>query len=249
MSFDWLGTFTGSQFERLAAYARAQVQLIDARIAHLKAEQARVGNLLFAFDAGGVPTGIAHDPPQTYCGKLFGAYEVMGGDALYDLQVRSSAQPVYKLAGDETQEGQLMSNGEVIGTPGLADAESAELIRQARSWMADTLGYRRDALERKIRRMVDYAEQLQEEIDTLTLMKAGVTVDGSLEYTLQGVQSLITDRNYMAASNDSAHPDPHGKLAKAPFASYMPGGAGEGADADSYERTLDGPVVPTTKGT
>lgn len=244
MSFEFLGTFTSSQFARFAAFVRAQTTLVDGRIAHLKAERARIGNLAFAYDSGGVPTGLASDPPSTYCGKLFATYEALGGDAYYDLQVRSTSQPVFRLVGDETKQPQRMSNGEVIGTEGLSDAESAELVRQARDWTYDVLEYRRNALERKVRRAIDYAEQLQAEIAQLTTIKADATVSGALEFILTGVQQLISSRNYMAASNDAAKADPHGKLAYAPFAAYMPGGGGQGAVAEDFERTLDGPVVP-----
>jgi len=247
MAFDFLGTFTKSQFDRFAVWAKNQVSLIDARIAHLTAEKARIGNLAFAFDAGGIPTNIHGDFPTTYCGKLFAAYEALGGDAFYDLQVRNQGQPVFRVAGDEATESQLMSNGEVLGTAGLSDAESAEMVRQMRVWMAETTAYRRDALERKIKRALDYADQLQTEIDLLTTMKADATTGGSLSATIQDVTGLITDRQYMAASNDSKTPDPHGKMAKAPFAAYMPGGGGKGVQADSYERTLDGPVTPSTE--
>ena len=58
-------------FDRFAAYARAQVALIDARIAHLKAEQARIGNLAFAYDQAGSPKAAKGDDPETYCGQCF----------------------------------------------------------------------------------------------------------------------------------------------------------------------------------
>lgn len=247
MAFEFKGTFTKSQFDRFATWIRAQSTLIDGRIAHLKAEQARVGNLAFAFDSGGIPTGMASDPPQTYAGKLFGVYEALGGDAFYDLQVRSMGQAVFKLTGDETKQPQLMSNGEVMGTPGLSDAESAELVEQSRAWVNETLAYRRDALERKVRRAIDYSDQLEAEINQLQLMKAEATVGGALEFLLAGITNLLGDRQYMAASNDATKPDPHGKAAYAPFAAYMPGP--DRTEVSDYERTLDGPTVPQGSGT
>lgn len=242
MPFEFLGTFTKSQFDRFAGFVRDQTSLIDGRLVHLKAEKARIGNLAFAFDAGGVPTHVTSDAPTTYVGRLFGVYEALGGDAFFDLQVRSTSQPVFKLKGDEVKNSQVMSNGEVIGTPGLSDAESALLMQQARSWVSDTLSYRRDALERKIRRAIDYADQLQAEINQLQALKAEATVSGALEFVLGGIQQLLSDRQYMAASNDGTKPDPHGKLAYAPFAAYMPGP--KRAPGDDFERTLDGPSVP-----
>jgi len=243
MSFDFLGTFTGTQFNRFSAYLRDQVGLIDERILHLEAERERVGNLGFAYDDGGVPTQM-NASEVGYVGKLFRVYEALGGDAEFDLQVRSTSQAVFKVAGDEAQNGQLMSNGEVIGQHGLADAETALLVQQARSWVQGDLHRRRESLERKIRRMIDYAEQLQIEINELQTIREDATVDGALEFLLAGVQTFISDRQYQAVTNDAgAKADPHGKLAKAPFATFTPGGEGL-PGAEKFERTHDGAVKP-----
>jgi hypothetical protein len=242
MAFEWAGTFTRSQFERFKSYVLDQVQLIDARIAHLKAERGRIGDLAFAYDAGGIPTHVASDPPITYVGKLFGAYEALGGNVEFDLQVRSTSQPVFRLAGDVTRAAQLLSNGEVISVQGLGDAESALTVQAIRGWVSKDLARRRDHLERKIRRAIDYAEQLTAEISELQLLKGDEATEGSLAYYMKIIDNLSVERNYMAITNDEASPDPHGKFAKAPIAPFMPGP--KGATAISYERTLDGLVKP-----
>jgi hypothetical protein len=246
LSFDFLGTFTASQFTRFSDWVRAQTAQIDDRVLHLQAELDRIGAIAFAFDSGGVPTNLSSGDSETYAGKLFLAYEALGGDAFYDLQIRSMNQAVFRLEGSENGMPQQMSNGEILGTPGLSDQESAELVRSARDWTYDALFYRREYLERKIRRMIDYADQLQAEIDTLNQIKAQASVQGALGFILNGVQQLISDRTYLAAQNDSGKPDPHGKMAYAPFASYMPGP--KRANVTDFERTYDGPVVPTGDG-
>ena len=242
MSFDFNGTLTVSQLERFKTYVREQVQLIDARIAHLEAERDRIGNLAFAFDSGGAPTALANDPPSTYCGKLYGAYVALGGDPEFDLQVRSTSQPVFQLAGDETQDSQLMSNGEAIGVLGLSDAESALLMQEMRGWVEGDLHRRRGSIERKIRRAIDYAEQLTAEISELTTLKASLNTEDSLEFLIQEMDVLAADRQYTAITDDSSRPDPHGKFARAPVAGYMPGS--KGASTTSYQRTLDGIATP-----
>lgn len=241
MAFLFQGTLTVSQLERFKSYVREQAQLIDARINHLQAEQARVGNLAFAYDSGGMPIALANDPPTTYCGKLYGAYVALGGDVEFDLQVRSTAQPVFQLAGDETQDSQLMSNGEVLSVLGLSDAESTFLMQKLRGWTEGDLGRRRESLERKIRRALDYAEQLAAEVSQLQLLKASADTDGSLESMIAEIDSLASNRQYMAITDD-AGADPHGKFSRAPVAGYMPGP--RGATPTTYERTLDGLVKP-----
>lgn len=248
MAFDFNGTFTASQFARFDIYLRNQVALIDERILHLEAEKDRIGNLSFGFDSEGVPTEVSsgtkgNPPPPTYIGKLFGSYETLGGDAEFDLQVRSTGQAVYRLTGDETQTPQRMSNGEVIGTSGLSDAETTDRVQQLRSWVQDDLDRRKNFLERKIRRATDYAEQLQLEINELRTIQADITVNGALEFLLQSVKTFIADPNYLAATNDSGKADPHGKRAKAPIAAYTPGGDGLPA-SETFSRTSKGPVAP-----
>lgn len=244
MAFEFLGTFTQSQFKRFSAFVQAQQVQITARIQHLNAEINRIGGLAFAFDQGGIPTAMSPADNITYIGKLFQAYEALGGDAFYDLQTRAMTQAVYRLTGSEgAGESQMMSNGEVVGTPGLSDAETAELMRQARDWTYDAQFYRRDLLERKIRRMLDYADQLQAEVNLLQQLQSSAQVEGSLAFILAAIQSFIDDRQYLAAQKDNGDPNAqHGKFAYSPIAAYMPGP--KGAPTDSFERTYDGAVVP-----
>lgn len=243
MAFEIGGTFTASQFARFRDYVREQVPLIEDRIVHLKAERDRIGDLSFAYGSDGLPTALTNDPPTTYVGKLFGAYEALGGDAEFDLQVRQTSQPVFKIAGDETKPSQLMSNGEVLSAPGLGDAESSIIMQKMRGWVSQDLQRRRESLERKIRRAIDYAEQLNAEISYLELLRASADTEDSLEFLINNIGTLTADKRYMAITDDANTPDPHGKFARAPIAGYTPGG--QGADAVSYERTLNGFVKPT----
>lgn len=249
MAFEILGTFTASQFTRFSIWVQAQVGQIPARIQHLQAEINRIGSLSFAYDSGGIPTHITPSDTTTYIGRLFQAYEALGGDAEFDLQVRQMAQPVFRMTGTENHMPQLMSNGEVISANGgLSDAPSAELFRSARDWAYDAQFYRRDLIERKIRRAQDYVDQLNAEVTTLQGIQSSATQTGSIGYIVSGVQALIANRYYIAALNDSSMPDPHGKFAYAPVAGYMPNPQG-GSTIVDYERTLDGPAVPTGTNT
>lgn len=243
MAYDFLGTFNAAQFGRFAAFARGQLALATARLTHLRAERARVGTIIFNYDQGGVPIGYTKDHPNTYLGKLVAAYEVLGGDPMFDLNLRSKAQPLFLMKGSETTNPQMMSNGEIVGMPGLADGASAVIVQQMHGWLDDTLSYRRDYLERKIRRMFDYSDRLQAEISTLQQITQDATVNGSLESLVKQVDDLIADRTYRATTKDM---DPFNKKGQAPLAAYMPGS--KGATAEAYERTLDGPVVPGSKG-
>ena len=244
MAFDFNGTFSAGQFDRFAAFVRDQRTLVPARIDHLSAELDRVGVLSFAFGPGGVPQHFTADPSDSYIGKLLAVYEILGGDAFYDLNLRSSSQPIFLLKADETTSPQVFSNGEVMGTPGLADGPSALIIQKVRTPFADVLNYRKEYLERKIRRMIDYSDQLQQEITVLKVLSDDTTVTGSVDELFARIQALIADKTYRAITPSK---DPFGKKAYAPFAAYDPGA--KGATAESYERTFDdGEVDPGGKG-
>jgi hypothetical protein len=248
MAFDWKGTFNKSQFDRFASFARSQVKDIPARIAYLVSEQIRVGTLVFSYDANGRPIAYTPDPVDSYLGKLLAVYEILGGDTLLDLNVRSLKQPVYPIKADETLPSQLLSNGEIMSQPGLADRATAYYMDQARDWMQNVVEARKEYLERKIRRLLDYSEQLQQEQLLLALMVEKTSVEGSLENTLSEIQQLIDDPTYRAAYDDRGA-DPQGKLTHAPHLPYSTGPNRAPTEVYGKDTGSTGVVKPGTGGT
>ncbi len=241
MSNDWLGTFNRSQFDRFVSFAKDQALDAQARMAHLNAERQRVGIVNFTYDQGGRPVQYVADPKDSYLGRLLAVYEVLGGDAFYDLNVRSMSQPVYVIRGDEANPAQIMSNGEVIGSSGQADAPTALLMQQARAWMTDAIDYKRDYLERKIRRMLDYSDQLAAEIQVLSLITQTVDTNGSLDNLFSEIQALFGDPSYRAIYNDNGK-DPDGKEVGGPFLPYENGPSRPAGEA--YGRGESGAAKP-----
>lgn len=239
MSYDFLGTFTQSQFDRLAAFAQRQVGDVDARIQHLSAEQSRIGSIGYLFDKGDVLQYRA-DPPDSYIGKLLSAYEALGGDPAYDLQIRQRTQAVFLMRSDETQPARRMSDGRVAGAEALADGPSARLVQQLKGWMDEAMSYKREAIERKIRCALDYGDQISDEVKLLGLIKQGKETPGSVEFIIDQVRQLLQDRSYTAIADDGGK-DPNGLMAYAPFLGLEPG---PNRAADDYGRTLEGYVVP-----
>jgi len=242
MPHDFLGTFNASQFNRLVAFARDRTRLIDQRIRHLTIERQRIGFLQFNYDTAGKPTHYTTggDGETTYIGNLMAAYEVLGGDPFYDLQARTSSQPIFRPKGNELATTQVLSHGEPLPSAGLSDGPSGNAVRTIRSWIHEDLD-RLERLERKIRRMVDYSDQLQEEMDSLGVMRASLEVDGSLENLVSLVQQLLTDPTYRAIADDQGK-DEFGKFIYAPMSSYEPDGRTPGSGV-SIERTNQGYVV------
>ena len=215
----WLGTFNRSQFERFLEFARSQLPMAASRIRHLRAELGRTGSLRFTFGPGNMPEAVSADPTDSYLGKLLAAYQVLGGDPFFDLRSRTKDQALFVPQGTAAVPPTSMSNGEVMGARGLQDAFSAELVRKLRTPFQETLDYRYSLLERKIRRALDYADQLQDEIASLEVIQAAATTKGSLEAIAKQVQQLIGDRNYRAIYDDQSA-DPLGLNTYAPFSQY-----------------------------
>lgn len=240
----WLGSFTKSQFDRLADFATKQAGDIDARIQHLTAEQFRIGVISLKYDKGTV-VAYKGDSDTSYIGKLVMAYQVLGGDPYHDLQIRQKdTQPLFLLRGDETSSPKRMSNGRVVGTEALADAPSAVLVQRLKGWMSESMRYKRESLEHKIRRAMDYSDQLGDEIKLLRLVKQGKEVTGSLENVLEEIRLLIQDRNYKAIADDQGK-DPNGLMAYAPYLGLEPG---PNRPSTEYGRTLDGYAIPESEG-
>lgn len=237
---DWLGTFNKSQFARLSTYARSQLTYITARIQHLTIEKQRIGFLQFTYDSAGQPTNYATSKPGfiTYIGKLMSVYEVLGGDPFYDLQVRSISDPVFYTKGTETYQSKVLSNGEPVPTIGLSDGSSGNAVRSMRDWTSDNID-RLERIERKVRRAIDYSDQLQNEIDTLTSIKKSVEVEGSLENLIALVNQLFSDPSYRAIADDKGK-DPFGKVVYAPMSSYDQGGTRAPSEGLVIERGSDG---------
>jgi hypothetical protein len=215
----FLGTFNRSMFARFLTFARSQLPQTAARVRHLKAELGRTGSLSFSFGANGVADNVTANPTDSYLGKLLAAYQVLGGDPFFDLRSRNKSQAIFVVQGTAAIPSSTMSHGEVMGAKGLQDAYSAELVRKMRRPVQEALDYRFTFIERKIRRALDYADQLHDEIAELETMQAAATLEGSLEFIANQVQQLFGNRNYRAIYDDQSS-DPLGRNTYAPFSQY-----------------------------
>jgi hypothetical protein len=218
MAFDYLGTFNRSQFNDFLAFARSQLPYAASRIRFLSSEISRIGTVTFNYNQG-VPEGYGATPEDSYLGKLLAAYEVLGGNPFLNLKVRQRTQAVYIIQGDETTPAQFTSSGEVVGGKGLMDGPTAELMRAAKGWMNETLQARFNRLERKIRRALDYSDQLRAEIAELEVIQLAGETRGSLEFIASQINEFLDDNNYRAIYDDNGA-DRFGLKVYAPFSSY-----------------------------
>jgi hypothetical protein len=245
MAFDFLGTLNVSQLLRQAQFVDDQVSLVQGMIDHLQFEQGRIGTIKMTRE-NNIPVSYTVDS-QSYIGKLVAAYVALGGDPYYDLNIRAFDEPVYLEKGTEaTGTGRRMSNGEVVGAPGLGDKQSALLVRDLRAPFVEVIKARRDYLERKIRRSLDYYDQLTQEISALEGVLALSMNQSAVDATTAALDDLTKDPVYYALYNDQAHPDPLGLYTHAPIAPYEPGPNRGPNDTDM--RGVAGFVPAGTKG-
>ncbi len=221
MSYDFLGTFNRSQFEDFLAFARSQLPYVTARIRWLTEEMTRIGTLSFKYNQG-VPEGYAAIPTTSYIGKLLSAYEVLGGNPFLNIRIRQRNQTVYLIQGSETEPVQYTSSGEVVGGRGLMDGPTAQLMSAAKGWLDETLQARFNRLERKIRRAMDYRDQLEGEIKELQIIQLTAETQGSLEFIAAQITEFINDPNYRPIYDDQGK-DRWGLKTYAPLSSYDAG--------------------------
>lgn len=223
MSVDNLGgTFNNHQLSRLVSFSQNQFVDAPGRIIHLSAEIGRIGNILFQYDSGGNPVSYTAGPSNSYIGKLVMVYEILGGDPLFDLNVRSQVQAVYLVpAADHLSPAQQLSSGDILGQPGLNDALSSSLVQQMKTWTEEVIQYKRENLERKIRRAIDYVDQLTAEKNLLVIATSGETIVGSVSSIVTQLAVLLADPTYRAVYVDLIN-DYLGKLTHAPFGALNP---------------------------
>jgi hypothetical protein len=239
---DFAGTFNSSQFTRFRLWTINQFSDIPGRIGHLLAETQRIGTITSSYDnSSGNPISYSVQPTTSYIGKLMMAYEVLGGDPFFDLQIRTMGQAVYLTPGTNTTPAQRLSSGDILAQPGLNDALSANLMQQMRAWTQDVIQYKRENIERKIRRAVDYADQLTAEIQTLTVVIQDATSQGSVADLTTQIQALLADPTYRSIYQDTLN-DVHGKFTHAPYTAYEPGP--QRTIAPNYVRGEGGPILP-----
>jgi hypothetical protein len=240
VAHDYLGTFNKSQFERFLTFARSQVAFLPQQIAHLESEIARSGQLIFTFGVDGIPTQL-QATEGSYLAKLLAAYEVLGGDPYLDLRARDKdTQSVFVVKARQGSSAQYASNGEPLAGRALLDAPSAELMRALRAPLEDQLAYRFLNLERKIRRTLDYVDNLKSEVVRLKVYLLAGTENGSLENIAQKIYGLLSDGQYRAIYDDGGT-DPIGLNAYAPFSLYDSSGTKPSASPQRQSSGFSGP--------
>jgi hypothetical protein len=112
---------------------------------------------------------------KSYAAKLLEAYRILGGFPEKDMLLRTRDQPVYKSSGPAIS---ISNDGTVVGgfsdvyTDGRRergnqryDRDLGLKVEKFKQWQLESIKFKRERIEFKIKRALDYSDELQKEID------------------------------------------------------------------------------------
>lgn len=112
-----------------------------------------------------------------YAGKLIQAYRILGGVPEQTMLLRTRDKPVYKKRGTElvvdqnaTTDGgysDVYSNGRRERGGQRFDRDLGIQVEKIKSWQLESIKFKRERLEYKIKRALDYSDQVQQEIASI----------------------------------------------------------------------------------
>lgn len=176
MAFNMYGTFTSGQWESFLAFAKIQRVELELRRAWLQKQLSMNGIFVTEYD-GPMPVKFSASA-GSFAAKLLSAYRVLGGVPERDMLLRTSDMPVFKTKAQsisDTSSGQtsggfsdIYSNGRRDRGTQRFDRDLGLRVERLKGWQLEAIKRKREALEFKIKRALDYSDQLQKEIDVLS---------------------------------------------------------------------------------
>jgi hypothetical protein len=177
----------------------------------LQKEISKNGTFVTEYGDDFIPISFTVTPHNSYAAKLMEAYKILGGVPERDMLLRTLDKPVFLTSGP----GISKSNGSVTG--GYSDTFSngrrfrggqrfdrdlGLTIDKLKRWQLEAVKHKREHLEYKIKRALDYSDQLQIELNLIeTLLGDGV---GSVDDQIQQIEIAI---NTPGTMNTTDNPD------------------------------------------
>ena len=169
--------FTTGQFNEFIDFSKIQEQDVRDRITWLKRQLDLNGSFSTVYDDDDTnPVSFSCGPPYSYGAKLLQAYKILGGSPEKDMLLRTSDKPVYLTRGvnidDNPTSGysETFSNGRRFRGNQRFDRDIGLKVQKLKSWQLEIIKRKREHLEFKIKRCLDYSDQLQIEVNTLSRM-------------------------------------------------------------------------------
>jgi hypothetical protein len=149
--------------------------------------------------------------PGSYAAKLFTAYRALGGVPEVDFLLRTMNMPVFLTRTDNISPNEgsnptsgysdVFTNGRRIRGGQRFDRDIGVQVQKLKTPFLEPIKRKREHLEFKIKRALDYSDQLQSEIDTINILldtTSNATVDDQIRTVQQymfrtGSQNVISD--------------------------------------------------------
>lgn len=212
MAFAFYGTFTTGQLQQLIDFSHIQERDLQSRFNWLSAQLTRNGVFTCEYDATTFLPKSFTASDGSYAAKLLQAYRILGGTPEKDFMLRTSDTPVFLTRGTNIDTttvasdpssgySDTLSNGRRIRGSQRFDRDVGVQVDKLKSWQLEAIKRKREHLEFKIKRALDYSDQLQNEIAVLRVLLdensgrqvADIVRNIQLTATRTGAQNIVED--------------------------------------------------------
>lgn len=218
MAFSFYGTFTTAQWDELREFGKIQKVELLSRKSWLQKMLSNNGIFVTNYDENGYPIEMMDDESPgfncnegSYGKKLLDAYRMLGGHPERDMLLRTREDAVHLVAGQNLTSGggtasggfsDMYSNGRRNRGTMRFDRDLGVKMDRFKSWQLDAIKQKRERLEFKIKRCLDYSHQIQNEIDFIDSL-LGINKDGSgVDELIHSVEAEISKEGVMSVINN-----------------------------------------------
>ena len=202
---------TTAMFEQLRIFAKVQERDLSNRVSWLSAALQRNGIFTTSYDPQtNLPISYSATP-GSYAAKLFIAYRALGGVPEIDFLLRTADKPVFLTRTDNINPNEgsnptsgysdTFTNGRRIRGSQRFDRDLGIQVSRLKAPFLEAIKQKREHLEFKIKRALDYSDQLQSEINAINILldtTSNATIDDSIRTIQQymfrtGAQNIVSN--------------------------------------------------------
>jgi hypothetical protein len=209
MAFSFFGVCSSGQWLVFKAFALVQKTELQLRRMWLQKEISKIGTFITEYGDDFMPKEFTATPHNSYAAKLIEAYKIMGGVPERDMLLRTLDKPVYLTSGQnitKTEGGvsggysDTFSNGRRFRGGQRFDRDLGLTIDRLKRWQLESIKHKREHIEYKIKRALDYSDQLQIELNQIeTLLGDG---EGSVDDQIQKIEIAMNTPGSMNTIDD-----------------------------------------------
>lgn len=210
MAFSFYGLMTTGQWQAFKAFSGIQRLELVQRRTWLQKQLLMVGVFSTEYDG---PNPVSFTASAgSYAAKLLAAYRVLGGVPEDDMLLRTRDKPVFKTKSQNVNTGpdgtvdggfsDVYSNGRRDRGTQRFDRDLGLRVDRLKDWQLEAIKAKRERLEFKIKRALDYSDQIQQEIGLITSLLGDETAVGSVDYQVLQVETEMATPGTMNVVDD-----------------------------------------------